>query len=133
MTTPSSFGHIAVNLTAGGGAAGGPARPDAPFRILVLGDPSGRASRLTPGANAGLATRRPLRVDRDTLDEVIAESAPELQLPLAGAGAAPVTIRFTNLDEFHPDSLYQRLGPFEHLRSLRRRLQNPATFADAAA
>ncbi len=133
MTTPASFGQIEVNLTAGGSAAGGPARPDAPFRILVLGDLSGRAGRIPPGSNADLASRRPVRVDRDTLDEVIAKLAPELQLSLAGAGSAPVAIRFTGLDDFHADSLYQRLGPFEHVRSLRRRLQNPATFDAAAA
>ncbi|VAW57586.1 Uncharacterized protein ImpC, partial [hydrothermal vent metagenome] len=34
---------------------------------------------------------------------------------------------------FHPDALYENLDSFEHLKQLRRRLNNTNTFADAAA
>jgi type VI secretion system protein ImpC len=128
MPQPVSFGQIAVNLTAGAGAGAGPARPDAPFRILVLGDLSGRTGR---EGSLGLAGR-PVRVDRDNLDEVLAKVGPALRLPDAGAGGNPITIPFAELDDFHPDRLYQRVDWFERLRQLRRRLQDPATSAAAA-
>jgi len=46
----------------------GSAERDAPFRILILGDFSGRANR---GVESKLAGRRPIRVDRDNLDDAL--------------------------------------------------------------
>jgi type VI secretion system protein ImpC len=128
MAKPVSFGHIAVGVTIGP-AGDSPERQDAPFRILVLGDLSGRADR---GAT-GLAGRRPVRVDRDNLETVIAKFGAAIRLPVAGPGSEPLTIGFAELEDFHPDRLYQRVEAFGQLRSLRRRLQDPATFEAAAA
>ena len=85
---------------------------DSPFYILVAGDFSGGAGR----------QREPIMVDRDNFDDVLARVAPEVRLP---AGESEIAIRFRELDDFHPDSLFARLGPFQALRDLRRRNRDP--------
>ena len=94
--------------------------PDLPFRILVAGNFSGGAGRL----------RKAVAVDRDNFDQVMALLTPELRLELAGAA---VPIRFREVDDFHPDALFDRLAPFAALRDLRRRLSDRATYAEAVA
>jgi type VI secretion system protein ImpC len=133
MPQPLSFGKIDFNLTAG--AASGPATPDpeTPFRILILGDFSGRANRAGSPPPGKLGNRSPLVVDRDNLDQVLAKAGVELHLPVVGRDHTPLVLRFAELDDFHPDRIFQRLELFQALRELRRKLNNPATFAAAAA
>ena len=94
--------------------------PDEPFRILVAGNFSGGAGR----------NRRPMGIDRDNFDQVMSLLAPEIRVQVAGGSMA---ISFRSLDDFHPESLFARLEPFEALRGLRQRLSNPATFQKAAS
>jgi type VI secretion system protein ImpC len=114
---------------------GGEARPldDTPFRLAILGDLSGRASRGVLATSSEIAGADTRRVDRDDLDEVLAAIAPALHLALAGADAPKVVVRFQSLEDFHPDRLIERVPLFQELHSLRTRLANPKTFADAAA
>lgn len=109
--------------------------PDAPARILIMADFSGRAHRdPSPSAPSERASRSLVRVDADTLDAVMARLAPALRLPLAGeTSGATVAISFASIDDFHPDALYQRLELFQVLRRTRARLLDPASFARAAA
>jgi len=100
---------------------------DTPFRIAVLGDFSGRANRGIVETGRAIATRRPIRVDRDNVDDVISRHAPELQLAL---GDGRTTVRFTELDDFHPDRLYERLPAFRALRETRERAAAPVPPAD---
>jgi type VI secretion system ImpC/EvpB family protein len=100
---------------------------DTPFRIALLGDFSGRTNRGIVETGRELAARRPLRVDRDTVDDVIARLAPELRLSL---GDARATVRFTELDDFHPDQLYERLPAFRALRETRERAAAPAPIGE---
>ncbi|MBI3678970.1 MAG: type VI secretion system contractile sheath large subunit [Acidobacteria bacterium] len=99
---------------------------DTPFRILVLGDFSGRASRGVTGAGP----RKPVSVDRDNFTDVLESLNVELHLPVAGG--APLEFTFLELDDFQPDRLFQRLPLFRKLRDLREQLEDPATFASAA-
>jgi len=71
--------------------------PDEPFRILIAGDFSGGVGR----------NRRPVGIDRDNFDQVLALLAPQLRL---GAGAAEMAISFRELDDFHPGRLFQRFA-----------------------
>ncbi|MFZ0933831.1 MAG: type VI secretion system contractile sheath large subunit [Bryobacteraceae bacterium] len=82
---------------------------DTPFRILILGDFSGRGFR---GERAPIAGRRPLAVDCDNLDAVLASLSPSVQLPQG-------TLRFRALDDFHPDHIYQSTALFQKLAGLR--------------
>lgn len=108
--------------------------PDTPLRVLVMADFSGRARRENPSALLELSSRPLLTANADNLDAVMARLAPKLRLTLnGGAGGAALTIGFAQLDDFHPDALYQRLELFQSLRRSRARLLNPASFAQAVA
>lgn len=108
--------------------------PGTPFRILLLGDFTGRTNRRVPAADARRGTRPPLEVDRDDLDRVIDRLKPELDLEVGGGGApVRLTIHVSSIDDFHPDRLFERLDVFRTLRSLRERLHDPAAYRAAAA
>ena len=118
-----------------GGRARGPAPrggSEGPMRILVMGDFSGRANRNLQN-HADLAGRTPYSVDLDDFDRVMSRLSPSLELPTGPPGGAVLTVEFQQLEDFHPDALYRRLPIFRALRETRQRMQNPATFAEAAA
>jgi type VI secretion system protein ImpC len=123
---PFSFGEI--NLTAGGQDAGAAVPPESPFCVAIIGDFSGRG-RSEPGS---VGTRRALLVDRDNFDEVLAKLGVEVHLPL-GDEHSPVRLGFSELDDFHPDRIFERAEMFQRLRELRSRLSDPSTFRSAAA
>jgi type VI secretion system protein ImpC len=100
-----------------------PAAPGQPFRILLLGDFSGGANPQAP------ARRAARRIDIDNFDREIGRLAPAIH---ATADGDAVTIQPRELDDFHPDQLYQKSHAFAQLRAQRERLRNPATFAQAA-
>lgn len=109
-------GRMQFTLEAGRPASAA-RRGRGPMRLLVVGDFSGRpAAERRP-----LADRPTHRVDVDNLDAVIARLAPRLE-------TAAGTVDFTQLDDFHPDALYQRLQLFDVLRQERAR--PPAQAAD---
>ncbi len=117
-------------------SAGRPTRrdPAAPLRILVMADFSGRGHREeAPADLIDISDRRLWTVDVDNLDAIMARIAPKLRLPLDPAGDGVINIGFAQLDDFHPDALYQRLELFQALRRTRARLLNPASFAQAVA
>ena len=92
---------------------------DEPFRLALLGDFSGAAERKP------LAQRRPVLIDRDNFEELLARFRPVASVP---AGS----VAFIEMDDFHPDNIYSRLPVFDALRETRNRLENPSTFAEAA-
>lgn len=92
-----------------------------PFRILLMGDFSGRASR---GVMEPLRSRKPLMIDRDNFDSVMARLEPAL--------GKSGQMKFQELDDFHPDRIFGRLEIFGALRETRRRLEDPETFQATA-
>jgi type VI secretion system protein ImpC len=80
--------------------------PETPFRILIAGDFSGRAWRenVPPSFT-------PKMVDRDNFDEVLAG----LRVALDVDG---VPLSFQELEDFHPDRLYNRVPLFQKLDAL---------------
>jgi type VI secretion system protein ImpC len=129
---PISFGSLEFNLVSSIEGTVARVSEDDPCRILVLGDFSGRGSRGALRSEASLKDLRPIEVDRDTLEEFPARLGAELSLTLA-EGDAPIPVGFEELEDFHPDRLFDRLSIFQKLRQLRRELQSPATFQSAAA
>ena len=107
--------------------------PETPFRILLMGDFSGKTSR-GQGRSAGETSGRlrPVAVDRDNIDAVLKRMNVEIALPLGGNNNAPISIRFAAMDDFHPDSIYQRLDVFKDLRDIREGLDDPAVLAALA-
>ena len=106
--------------------------PAAPLRFLIMADFSGRADREMPGPLDDLSSRPLLTVDADSLDSAMSRLAPKLRLTGAEPGST-LTVSFRQVDDFHPDALFQRLEAFQALRRSRARLLNPASFAQAAA
>lgn len=130
MSDHERSAHIELDVNAGHERAVKAPDDDTPFRILVLGDFSGDKSRNRATTTPLLAGRRPIPVDRDTVDDVIGHLAPRVVLERASGD--DVVVRIASIDDFHPDHLYDSLPLFASLKAMRARLVNPATFADAA-
>ena len=119
MTYVPDFGRFGPDLP--------PASP-APVRgtrIVLLGDFSGRAHRGQVRGSDELARLKPIRLDVDTLDRVIAGFATTLLLPV-GADGSTVEVHAQSLDDLHPDALFD-LPVFAELAQLRQRLSHPAS------
>lgn len=103
-----------------------------PVRIAVLGDFSAGAAagRLETGDE--LTRRKAISVEFDNLEDALGRLDVKLSLPL-GDGGEGVELGFADLEAFHPDTLYRDLELFRALSDLRKRLNNTATFAKAAA
>jgi len=127
MPKPFDFGG--VNLTAGGDSSGARPSPETPFCIAILGDFSGSANRKVSDAKT-IGRRRAVLIDRDNFDEVLSRSGAEIQLPMGESGS--LRLRFSELEDFHPDRIFQRLEIFGKLRDLRARVQDPSTFQETA-
>lgn len=113
MDKPSfNFGGVNLDVGLGSQRQGRPVADD-PFRIAILGDFSGRASRGIRESGGPLRKRKPVLIDRDNFDDVFRRFAVELEMPVAGR------IRLKELDDFHPDRLYESLAVFEPLRQAR--------------
>src|SRR5579871_4802758 len=130
MARPSSFAQVEIETGEQRQRIEQP-EPDAPFHIAILGDFSGRENRGT--LDAKLQGRKPLLIDRDNFDDVLAQLAPELHLPLGGQGGPKVALHFRELDDFHPDRIFENLKIFHALRDIRERLHDSAQFPAAAA
>ncbi|MGO9228786.1 MAG: type VI secretion system contractile sheath domain-containing protein [Bryobacteraceae bacterium] len=105
------FSKVSVGIEVGEGTQPTHEVPDSDtlFRILILGDFSGRGAR---GERAPIAGRRPKAVDCDNLDEVLASLSPCVQVPQG-------TLRFAALDDFHPDRIYRHTDVFRKLDAVR--------------
>ena len=94
-----------------------------PFRMLVLGDWAG------DGERKPFSERRPIEIDRDDFDDVMKRLGVVLELDYNGE---PLRLEFNELEDFHPDKIFQSVPLFEELRDLRRRLRQESTFNSAA-
>ena len=120
-------GRTELELTFGKGKQPGRRKTDADgdvsFRLVILGDFGGGGSRGGPTDDA-----RPIPVDMDNVDSVLAGVAPAFELTEGGP-----TVAFATFDDFHPDRVFARHPAFTALRELRRRLTDPATARETAA
>jgi type VI secretion system protein ImpC len=103
--------HLDVDPTASRPAS--VVSPQTPFRILVVGDFSGRNDRQ---AAAPLRDRTRYRIDRDNFDTVLSKIGPSVR-------AGSITLGFQTLNDFHPDRLLERVPAFAKLEGLKK--QNP--------
>ncbi len=129
MARPYSASEVHLDVSAGRERPPQKPEPETPFRIALLGDFSGRASRQLRETGDKLASRRASRVDRDNFDEVMAKLGVRLVLPLGNGGEPGLSLDFSGLDDFHPDRIFASTAIFQKLRQMRDRVSNPETFA----
>ena len=101
------------------------------FRIAIFGDFSGRSARGQIETGDALAARKPILLDPDTVEDVIKSFATTLVLPIGKDGAG-IEVKLTELDDLHPDELYEKVELFDGLSGLKSQLSAGGT-ADHAA
>jgi type VI secretion system protein ImpC len=101
------------------------------FRLAVLGDFSGRANAGTVEIGEALSKRKPIKIDVDNLDDILARMKLELTLSLDGEEAV-VSVPVASMDDFHPDQIVDNVELFSSLRDLRRNLASKSGFDRAA-
>jgi type VI secretion system protein ImpC len=132
MPKPITFGELEFKLVADMENPAGAPDPEAPFRILIMGDFSGRTNRSVAPSGTAWANQRPIRIDRDNFDAVMSKLGVGLKLSIQGKPETFISIRFSELEDFHPDHLYEFLEVFQALKETRKSLENPAIFAAVA-
>ena len=132
MAESISFGEVHLDVEPGRARQRPTPRSETPFRIVVLGDFSGRSNRAAAGGERD-AGPRVILVDRDNLDDVVEKLGTRLTLPIEGESGAGVQLRFRELDDFDPDRIYEQTSLFRTLRETRKRLADPDEFEKAAA
>ncbi|MDE3181629.1 MAG: type VI secretion system contractile sheath large subunit [Acidobacteriota bacterium] len=130
MAKPYDFGEINLGVRADEARSKMSSSEETPFRILIMGDFSGEMGRASGGSAKPLRDRRPILIDRDNFDDVLRKSRAGIRIPL---GEGESSLWFSDIDDFHPDRVYERAPFFQKLRDLRKRLSDPASFPEAAA
>ncbi len=133
MSTQFSSEKMEFELSTLTSFAPAKARDKTPFRIAILADFSGRDNRGLSGAGLSLSSGRLIQVDVDNFEELLTRLGTEIHIPIGGEDGPRIAIRFCELDDFHPDRIFDRLEIFQKLRAARKRLQDPTTFAEAAS
>lgn len=85
-----------------------------------------------------LRKRKFHEIDRDSFDEVLARfdvcwRGQMEGMPGGAQAAVPIELRFRELDDFHPDSIVQRVPALRTLHGLLSDLDDPSRFDEAAA
>ena len=87
MPKPITIGELEFKLVADMENPIGAPDPEDPFRILIMGDFSGRTNRGVAPSDTAWANQQPIRVDRDNIDAVMAKLGIGLKLPAQGKTA----------------------------------------------
>jgi type VI secretion system protein ImpC len=101
---------------------------DRPFHVALLGDFAARSARGEVGDSSAVSARVPLQIDRDDLDAVVARIRPTLEIALPDS-ANKVPLSFAELEDFHPDRLFDQVALFGDLRAMRDEIADPGRFA----
>lgn len=113
-SNPSGRGPVDVRIGDAGTPEPPAAGPGAPFRLLVAADFTARSARGALETAATLAARSPVRVDLDSLDAALGRWQPEVEVRLEGEKTA--RLRFRELEDFHPDRIFDRVPGFSGLK-----------------
>jgi len=124
MSASSNSGRLRFDVNLPRAQPSDPIDEDSPLRMVVLGAFRGDS----PMSEAPV---RAIRVDIDNLDQVFASFQATVLFPPSAGETATAPCTFGSLDDFHPDSLLQRVEPLATLMRLRKRLQSPDTSAAA--
>ncbi len=90
------------------------------FRIYILGNFSGHS-------DIPWQQRKIRKIDCDNFDQVVGQIMPTLEFD------SGLTLRFTDMEAFHPDAWFKKVPILADLQQLKRDLDNPDTAEQAAA
>ncbi|PLS20485.1 type VI secretion system contractile sheath domain-containing protein, partial [Neptunicoccus cionae] len=102
------------------------------MRIAILGDFSGRANNGALQGGADLASRKAIKFDIDTVEDVISRFATTLTLPVGRDGSA-IEVELGEIDDLHPDELYDNVELFAELSGLRSQIKRGSNLEALAA
>lgn len=91
------------------------------FRMAIFGDFTGRASRGAMEIGPEMAKRRAIKLDVDTVEDIIEGFATTLVLPIGRDGEG-IEVKLSEMDDLHPDELFEKVEMFEELNGLKQRL-----------
>ncbi|MBW4793995.1 type VI secretion system contractile sheath small subunit [Pseudomonas tolaasii] len=112
-----------INITFKPSTGGAQEEVELPLKLLVLGEFSGREDLRK------LEDRKPIAIDRNSLDEVLAKQALSLTLSVpnrlqeqAGAEELAIQVRINSMKDFNPASLVEQIPELNKLMALREAL-----------
>lgn len=113
--------HITYDVEIGGAIE----NKELPFVLGVLGDYSGMPDEPLPRVR----DRKFVEIDRDNFDQVLAAMKPRLAYrvdnKLTNDGSKMgVEMRFSGMDDFHPDNVVRQVEPLRKLVDARRKLSD---------
>ena len=126
MARPFDFGE--VHLAANSDVTPSSTKRDVPFRIAIFSDLRGRFRRQRTAPD--IANCCALEIDRDNFEEVFAKFP--IEINLSTDPVSPMELCFAELDDFHPDRVFERASMFAKLRDLRARVADPDKFPTVA-
>ena len=133
MSGKLSLGNVDFELSTLTSFVPGKAKDNTPFSVAVLADFSGRRNRGLCETGPSITARRRISVDVDDLDNLPMKLDTRIHIPLGSKDGPRIILRFNEIDDFHPDKIFDRLEVFQKLKTTRKLLQDPATFAEAAS
>jgi len=133
MSGKLSLGNVDFELRTLTSLAPGKAKENTPFSVAVLADFSGRGNRGLCETGPLIKARRRISVDVDNLENLPMKLDARIHVPLGSKDGPRVILRFNEIYDFHPDKIFDRLEVFQKLKTTRKLLQYPATFAEAAS
>jgi len=107
-----------------------------PFMVGVMADLAGKPDPNVP--SKGLAERKFTDIDRDTFNQVLANTKPRLAFSVDNRlrddkTTIPVELRFNKLEDFEPENVVKQIDPLAKLLEIRSQLSDLLTKADGNA
>jgi len=119
--------HITYDVETNGAVA----KKEIPFVMGVMGDYSGDNTK----DKKALKDRKFSQIDRDNFNDIMAKTAPKLDLSventLAGDGSQmAVSLDFNHMEDFEPHKIVDQVEPLKKLLETRDRLRDLLSKAD---
>ena len=119
--------HISYDVEKNGAVQ----KKELPFVMGVMGDYSGDNTE----NKKSLKDRKFSQVDRDNINEVMSNIAPQVNMKVentleADGSEMSVNLEFKNMEDFEPQNIVQKVDPLKKLMDTRDKLRDLLTKAD---